>query len=206
MSPTLKKIRKQYIEYKEKIMPWYLKDIMFIPWFIVLSIILMFEPGSAPNSLPLLDQIPNLADRNAIKGLLSLIMVSTTMLLMRHRRIVRSKEAQMYLEKIFSSFTNESQKMITEELRSARPYMQGFNAITATSAFILSILSLIFNTTSKVVTNMMLSDVANFITLIGVFLALVIYSWLFMICGFFNDVAYKEIEIILRETEYGRLQ
>lgn len=204
MSPTLKKIRKQYIEFKEKIMPWYLKTFMFFPWFIMLSIILVLEPGAEPNSLPLLDQIQNPANGVGVKLLLSLITVPTTMFIFRNRWIVRSKNAQVYLKEIFSSFTTEGRKMLTEELQSTRPYLQVFSTITAVSAFVLSIFSLFFNTTSKVVTKFMWSDVYNFMSIVDIFLAIVFYSWLFMISGFFYDLAYKEIKIILREIEYGK--
>ncbi|CCF27396.1 Protein of unknown function [Leuconostoc citreum LBAE C11] len=65
---------------------------------------------------------------------------------------------------------------------------------------------MIFNTTSKVVAKFMWSDFYNTITIVGSFLAIVIYSWIFMIYGFFDDLAYKEIAIILREIEYDKKQ
>lgn len=52
----------------------------------------------------------------------------------------------------------------------------------------------------------MWSDFYNTITIVGSFLAIVIYSWIFMIYGFFDDLAYKEIAIILREIEYDKKQ
>ncbi|CCF25158.1 MULTISPECIES: hypothetical protein [Leuconostoc] len=141
MSPTLKKIRKEYVDFSNQRMPWYLKEITFFTWFVILSSILIFEPGAESQNLPLLDQIQNPSDRAGVKIILSLILVSTTMLILRHRWIVRSSEAKLYLEKIYMSFTTNGQQMLTEELRSTIPYLQVFSTTTAAFAFFFQFLA-----------------------------------------------------------------
>ncbi|WP_349585193.1 hypothetical protein [Leuconostoc citreum] len=204
MSPTLKKVRKQYITFKEKIMPWYLKTIMFFPWFTLLSIILVFEPGSDSNSIVILDDIPNLGNRVAIKEAFAFVMIATIMFILRNRMTANSEHVRVYVEEVFSAFTAEGKKMLTEELKSAKLNTQVFSTVTAASAFVLSILSITFNTTSKVLSEFATSDASHFLNTVYFFAAIVFYFWMFLLFGFFNDLAYREIEIILKEIEYGK--
>lgn len=197
MSPTVKKFKKKYNEYKQKVFPWHLKDIfMFACVMVVPLLIILLIVNIEKNVL----EYPNLF---IFIYFTFLLIVIGFFIYRRKKYIFNSQDIQKFVKEEVEKFSEEGKNYFIEELSKSGQYQTAITVIFSISSFCLSIYTLLVTLSLRAVQSVSLDDVEKLFTIPTILFAFDFYFVLFIFGCWIQSLSYKEINNIIKEIKYS---